>query len=127
MIEEPQPQYLRVNVLIATAVSMVIVCVAVTVWMTVKDEFAKGILTLVLGRFLGYVDNIYNFEFGTTRSSAKKDDTIKELTKTAGVTADAALAANVRPVVTPAAPSPGQKAEGIIPAAEVAAPPEPKP
>jgi hypothetical protein len=45
------------------------------------DEYAKGIITLVLGRFLGYLDNIYNFEFGTTRSSKTKDDTIKSLTK----------------------------------------------
>lgn len=34
-----------------------------------------------LGRFLGYLDNIFNFEFGTTRSSQKKDDTILNLTK----------------------------------------------
>lgn len=45
------------------------------------DEYAKGIVTLVLGRFLGYLDNIYNFEFGTTRASKTKDDTIKSLTK----------------------------------------------
>ncbi len=45
------------------------------------DEYAKGIVTLVLGRFLGYLDNIYNFEFGTTRSSKTKDDTIKSLSK----------------------------------------------
>jgi len=45
------------------------------------DEYAKGIVTLVLGRFLGYLDNIYNFEFGTTRSSKVKDDTIKSLSK----------------------------------------------
>ena len=43
------------------------------------DEYAKGIITLVLGRFLGYLDNIYNFEFGTTRSSKNKDETIKSL------------------------------------------------
>ena len=45
------------------------------------DEYAKGIVTLVLGRFLGYLDNIYNFEFGTTRSSKVKDSTIENLTK----------------------------------------------
>ena len=42
-------------------------------------EYVKGIVTLVLGRFLGYLDNIYSFEFGTTRGSKEKDETIKHL------------------------------------------------
>ena len=45
------------------------------------DEYAKGIITLVLGRFLGYLDNIYNFEFGSTRSNKTKDVTIENLSK----------------------------------------------
>lgn len=45
------------------------------------DEYAKGIITLVLGRFLGYLDNIYNFEFGTTRGSRTKDATIDQLSR----------------------------------------------
>lgn len=44
------------------------------------NEYTKGIVTLVLGRFLGYLDNIYNFEFGTTRGSRDKDATIVNLT-----------------------------------------------
>ena len=36
------------------------------------NEFLKGTVTLVLGRFLGYIDQIYSFEFGTTRSSGEK-------------------------------------------------------
>jgi len=48
------------------------------------NEYEKGIITLVLGRMLGYVDAIYNFEFGTTRSSKAKDDTINKLTKNNG-------------------------------------------
>lgn len=43
------------------------------------NEFLKGIVTLVLGRFLGYLDGIYNFEFGTTRGSQSKDSTINVL------------------------------------------------
>ena len=50
------------------------------VWSTPGiNEYVKGIVTLVLGRFLGYLDNIYSFEFGTTRGSKDKDDTIKQL------------------------------------------------
>lgn len=45
------------------------------------NEYMKGIFTLVLGRFLGYLDNIYNFEFGSTRSNKTKDATISDLSK----------------------------------------------
>lgn len=45
------------------------------------DEYAKGIITLVLGRFLGYLDGIYNFEFGATRANRAKDTTIENLSR----------------------------------------------
>ena len=45
------------------------------------NEYMKGIFTLVLGRFLGYLDTIYSFEFGTTRSSKGKDEAIAQLTR----------------------------------------------
>jgi hypothetical protein len=55
------------------------------VWLIWKDpginEYVKGIFTLVLGRFLGYLDNIYSFEFGTTRASKSKDATIENLSR----------------------------------------------
>jgi hypothetical protein len=55
------------------------------VWLVWKDpsinEYMKGIFTLVLGRFLGYLDNIYNFEFGSTRASKSKDATIENLSR----------------------------------------------
>jgi len=63
---------------------LAVLLIAALVYVVLKsglDEYAKGIITLVLGRFLGYLDNIYNFEFGSTRSSKIKDDTIKSLTK----------------------------------------------
>jgi hypothetical protein len=63
---------------------LAVVLIAALVWIVLKsglDEYAKGIITLVLGRFLGYLDNIYNFEFGSTRTSKTKDDSIKNLTK----------------------------------------------
>lgn len=63
---------------------LAVLLIAALVWVVLKsqiDEYGKGIITLVLGRFLGYLDNIYNFEFGTTRASKTKDDTIKSLTK----------------------------------------------
>ena len=56
--------------------AVVVICVLVyLVWREENlNEYVKGIVTLVLGRFLGYLDNIYNFEFGTTRGSALKSE-----------------------------------------------------
>lgn len=57
---------------------LAVAVICVLVYLTWKDgsinEYVKGIITLVLGRFLGYLDNIYNFEFGTTRGSALKSE-----------------------------------------------------
>lgn len=69
----------RLNILAAVAFIVVVLCLIITVFFNVSDEFAKGIITLVLGRFLGYVDAVYNFEFGTTRGSKAKDDAITNL------------------------------------------------
>ncbi len=67
---------------------LAVVMVGAMVWIVWKDqsinEYVKGIFTLVLGRFLGYLDNIYSFEFGTTRGSKEKDETIKQLTNGGG-------------------------------------------
>ena len=69
----------RADLMFALAVAVV----TYLVWIVWKDEtlseYFKGIVTLVLGRFLGYLDNIYSFEFGTTRGSKEKDETIKNL------------------------------------------------
>lgn len=69
----------RLNMLMVIAFLVVVLCLALTVFLKVTDEFAKGIITLILGRFLGYVDAVYNFEFGTTRGSKAKDDAITNL------------------------------------------------
>jgi len=64
---------------------LAVCAVAGLVWIVWQDqginEYVKGIFTLVLGRFLGYLDNIYSFEFGTTRGSREKDDTINKMAK----------------------------------------------
>ena len=70
----------RANTMLAGAGGVVIGILFVAVWMSPLDEYVKGILTLVLGRALGYIDQGFNFEFGTTRNSSKKDDTISALT-----------------------------------------------
>lgn len=71
----------RADVMFVLAAGAILYMVYI-VWKTVGlDEYAKGIITLVLGRFLGYLDNIYNFEFGTTRNNRTKDVTIAQLSK----------------------------------------------
>lgn len=69
----------RADIMVAMA-AMAVAAMVYLVWSTPSlNEYVKGIVTLVLGRFLGYLDNIYSFEFGTTRGSQNKDETIKKL------------------------------------------------
>jgi len=69
----------RADIMVATA-AVAVAWMVYLVWSSPSlDEYVKGIVTLVLGRFLGYLDNIYSFEFGTTRGSQNKDETIKKL------------------------------------------------
>lgn len=69
----------RADVMFILAVAM-IVGLVYAVWSTPDiNEYVKGIVTFLLGRFAGYLDNIYNFEFGTTRGSQNKDSTINAL------------------------------------------------
>lgn len=71
----------RANVLAGAALLLVIACLIVVVWMSDLNEYAKGMITLICGRALGWVEQIFSFEFGTTRASKTKDDTISRLTK----------------------------------------------
>jgi hypothetical protein len=45
------------------------------------DDYAKATITLILGRLLGYIDQVFQFEFGSTRNNRDKDLTIQNLTK----------------------------------------------
>lgn len=73
----------RANLMFVLAVA-VIVGLAIAIWTTPElNEFVKGISTLILGRFLGYLDQIYNFEYGRNRSSTTKDITIENLSEKA--------------------------------------------
>lgn len=71
----------RAHGLAACAVLLVLFCLLVVVWKADMNEFAKGGITLILGRALGWVEQIFSFEFGTTRTSKTKDDTIKALSR----------------------------------------------
>jgi hypothetical protein len=71
----------RANALAAAAILLVMVCLFIVVWNSTADEWVKATITLILGRALGWVEQIFSFEFGTTRTSRTKDDTINNLTK----------------------------------------------
>lgn len=71
----------RANALAAGAVTLVTFCLLVVIWKTEMNEFAKGTITLICGRALGWVEQIFSFEFGTTRANKVKDDTINKLSK----------------------------------------------
>lgn len=71
----------RANAMAGAAALFVLICLGVVVWSSQIDEFAKATITLICGRALGWVEQIFNFEYGTTRSSKVKDDTINNLTK----------------------------------------------
>jgi hypothetical protein len=69
----------RANALAAMAVMLVIICLVIVVWNSDMDDYAKGMITLICGRALGWVEQIFSFEFGTTRTNKAKDETIKQL------------------------------------------------
>lgn len=71
----------RANVLAGAALLLVVVCLFVVLWESDANEFAKATISLILGRALGWVEQLFSFEFGTTRASKAKDDTINNLTK----------------------------------------------
>ena len=73
----------RISVLSLVAFITVIVILCITAWSSNMDDYSKGIVTLILGRFLGYTDQVYAYDFSTTRSSTTKDATIATLTTSA--------------------------------------------
>jgi hypothetical protein len=81
-INQSTGKNIRANWLITISITTVILILVICIWRNEElSEFIKGILSLALGRALGWVDQAQNFEFGTTRTSVKKDDTINNLTK----------------------------------------------
>jgi len=74
----------RANWMLISAYIGVGICFFAVITDETMNEYTKGIITLVLGRMLGYIDQGFNFEFGTTRTSRAKDDTITKLTNGGG-------------------------------------------
>lgn len=71
----------RANALAGGAALLVVLCLSVMVWKSGLDNDAKAVITLILGRALGWVEQVFSFDFGTTRANKTKDDTINNLSK----------------------------------------------
>lgn len=69
----------RANWIAALAFILVALCLAVVVGQSNLDDAAKAIINLILGRALGWVEQVFSYEFGTTRQSKTKDETISKL------------------------------------------------
>ena len=69
----------RANILAAAALLLVVLCLTMVVWSLSMNEYAQATIGLILGRALGWVEQLFSFEFGTTRASKAKDDTINRL------------------------------------------------
>lgn len=65
----------RANYLVAFAVSTVTMCLTAVMFLEFKDEWAKGVIMLVLGMYISELKNIYSFEFGSTRVRQQQVDT----------------------------------------------------
>lgn len=58
-----------------------------------QNDAVKEPLLMLIGALISCFTSVVSYYFGTSRSSAKKDDTITELTRTASVVATTAAAA----------------------------------
>jgi len=75
----PAYRSIRINLLFVAAYIAILLCLIAVVWLSDISEYAQGVITLIIGRFLGYVDQVYAFEFGTTSGSKTKDQTISTM------------------------------------------------
>jgi hypothetical protein len=69
----------RANWLVGIAVIVIFAIILIVVFKPQLDEYAKGVLTGILGMYIQQLANIYAFEFGTTRRSREKTDVIDNL------------------------------------------------
>ena len=67
----------RANHLATVAVVLIFAILLAVIWLPDLGEFAKGVITTILGVFLNQLTNIYAFEFGTTRRSREKADILQ--------------------------------------------------
>lgn len=73
-----QKDYLKYSLAALAYISMIIILILI--WATPEmPEWIKAVLTTAIGRIWGWLDDIYSFEYGSTKNSRTKDDTINKL------------------------------------------------
>ena len=70
----------RINWFMVGAYLLVVACLYITVWEEL-DDYARGVVTMVIGACIGWIGKIFEFEYGATRAGRAKDETISALTK----------------------------------------------
>lgn len=71
----------RADAIVAMTWIGIVICISLAVSMTSLNEFAKTAITTLLGVLVGDWKSITSFEFGSTKSSKDKDETISNLSK----------------------------------------------
>lgn len=74
----------RANYLASIAIGMVVGILAAVIFYPNLNDYARGVITTILGVFLNQLTNIYNFEFGTTRRSRDKSEILNSLANSTG-------------------------------------------
>jgi uncharacterized protein YacL len=71
----PPKRNRRGDMLTGASFIVVIVIMGIVVFSPL-DEYAKGVITTILGVFLNVITNVVSFEFGTTRKTEEKQTQI---------------------------------------------------
>lgn len=71
----------RADAIVLVTFAGILACVSFAVGMTGLNEFGKTCINIVLGVLLADWKQITSFEFGSSKSSHEKDETISALTK----------------------------------------------
>ena len=66
----------RGDFLVGISVVVVFSILGIVVLVPTLSEYAKGVLTAILGLFSGQLANVFNFEFGTTRKEGDRQSQI---------------------------------------------------
>lgn len=63
----------RSDFLVGISVVIIFTVLTIVTFKPDLDDFAKGVLTTILGVFIKELSNVFSFEFGSTRKSEDKD------------------------------------------------------
>lgn len=71
----------RADILAALAILALIGCIIILFFKQIPEGPGRDILLMLIGALIAIVKDVYSFEFGTSRSSKDKDNTIAYLSR----------------------------------------------